>query len=225
MSNLADLPDNSCAIDNRNLTSPLGGIFKRGFDIIGASAGLIFLSPLLLLIAALVKYSDGGNIFYGHRRVGFRGRMFQCLKFQTMAENGDRILVDYFKRNPEARLEWEATRKLKNDPRVTAVGDVLRRLSLDELPQLFNVLIGDMSLVGPRPVVEDELIRYGDAMNCYINLRPGLTGLWQVNGRSDVSYETRIAFDRRYAETWSFFQDMFIIFKTVPAVLSLSGSR
>ncbi|MBZ9760495.1 sugar transferase [Mesorhizobium sp. CA8] len=203
---------------------PIGGLIKRSFDIVGALAGLALLSPLFLMIALLVKLSDNGPIFYGHKRIGRGGRIFSCLKFRTMVPDGERVLAAYLAANPEANAEWIATRKLKNDPRVTRVGQVLRKLSLDELPQILNILQGDMSLVGPRPVVRDELEIYGSAAVYYLKSRPGLTGLWQVSGRNDVSYDTRVAFDRHYVENWSLFQDIRIIFKTVPAVWMSRGS-
>lgn len=203
---------------------PIGGAFKRGFDIVGAAAGIVLLSPLFIMLAMLVKFSDGGRVFYGHRRIGRNGNVFHCLKFRTMVENGDQVLAAYFAGNPQSRDEWIATRKLQNDPRVTRVGAVLRKLSLDELPQIFNILRGDMSIVGPRPVVKDELELYGPAADYYLQSRPGLTGLWQVSGRNDVSYGTRVAFDRHYVENWSFVFDLKIIIKTVPAVFSSRGS-
>ena len=176
------------------------------------------------MLALLVKLSDGGGVLYGHRRIGRNGEVFHCLKFRTMVENGDEVLAAHFARNPQSRDEWLATRKLQNDPRVTRVGAVLRKLSLDELPQIFNILRGDMSIVGPRPVVKDELELYGAAAECYLKSRPGLTGLWQVSGRNDVSYGTRVAFDRHYVENWSFTSDLKIIARTVPAVFSSRGS-
>jgi|UniRef100_Q11KM2 exopolysaccharide production protein ExoY len=207
-----------------DLPPPPGGLLKRSFDITGALCALILFSPLFLLLAALVKFSDGGSVFYGHSRIGRGGRPFHCLKFRTMREDGEAVLKAYLDENPEARAEWEATRKLKNDPRVTAAGAVLRKLSLDELPQLLNILAGEMSIVGPRPVVQDELERYGTAAVFYLKSRPGLTGLWQVSGRNDVSYAARVAFDRQYVENWSLTQDIYIIAKTVPAVCLSRGS-
>jgi exopolysaccharide production protein ExoY len=203
---------------------PIGGMIKRGFDILGAAAGLVVLSPLLVMLALLVKLSDGGSILFGHSRIGRNGSVFQCLKFRTMAENGHEVLAEHFAKNPLARTEWEATRKLQDDPRVTRVGAVLRKLSLDELPQLINILRGDMSIVGPRPVVRDELEMYGNAAVYYLQSRPGLTGLWQVSGRNDVSYTSRVAFDRHYVENWSLAFDLLIIIKTFPAVVSSRGS-
>jgi exopolysaccharide production protein ExoY len=197
---------------------------KRGFDITCAVAALVMLGPLLVLLALLVKLSDRGPALYGHTRIGRSGSPFLCLKFRTMAENGDDILRAHFARYPQCRDEWLATRKLQNDPRVTRVGFVLRKLSLDELPQLLNILRGEMSFVGPRPVVEDELQLYGTAAEFYLKSRPGLTGLWQISGRNDVSYSTRVAYDRHYVENWSFAADIAIIAKTFPAVLSSRGS-
>ena len=209
---------------DRKVQPPIGGAIKRGFDVVGAVAGIVLLSPLFVMLAILVKFSDGGRVFYGHRRIGRNGHVFHCLKFRTMVENGDQVLADHFAKNPQSRDEWLATRKLQNDPRVTRVGAVLRKLSLDELPQIFNILRGDMSIVGPRPVVKDELELYGSASDFYLKSRPGLTGLWQVSGRNDVSYNARVAFDRQYVENWSFGSDLKIIIRTVPAVFSSRGS-
>ncbi|MBD9375307.1 sugar transferase [Rhizobium sp. ARZ01] len=203
---------------------PLGGFAKRSFDILAAAVALVFLSPIFLLIATLVKASDGGTVFYGHRRIGHNGRSFRCLKFRTMRVDGDRVLQKHLKSNPEAYEEWRATRKLKDDPRVTVVGTVLRKLSLDELPQLYNILRGEMSIVGPRPVVEDELELYEAAAAYYLRTRPGLTGLWQVSGRNDVSYAARIAFDTQYVRTWSLANDVIIVARTIPAVCLSRGS-
>ncbi|HVK90055.1 MAG TPA: sugar transferase [Mycoplana sp.] len=203
---------------------PLGGIPKRGCDIVAAALALAFLAPLFLLIAGLVKASDGGSVFYGHRRIGHNGRSFRCLKFRTMRVDADRALQAHLQANPQAYQEWRATRKLKDDPRVTVVGAVLRKLSLDELPQLINILRGEMSVVGPRPVVEDELDLYEGAAAYYLRTRPGLTGLWQVSGRNDVSYATRIAFDTQYVRTWSLAKDLAIVCRTIPAVCLSRGS-
>ncbi len=203
---------------------PVGGISKRSFDILVALAALVVLSPIFVLIMALVKSSDGGRVFYGHRRIGYNGSTFRCLKFRTMAENGDALLQRYLDENPQAREEWRETRKLQDDPRVTVVGSVLRKLSLDELPQLINILRGEMSIVGPRPVVEDELELYEGSAVYYLQTRPGLTGLWQVSGRNDVSYETRVAFDTHYVRNWSLVSDLVIVARTIPAVCLSRGS-
>lgn len=171
-----------------------------------------------------MKYEDGGRIFYGHRRIGQGGNEFHCLKFRTMVPNGDEVLRAHLRSDPRANAEWRETRKLKDDPRVTPLGKVLRKLSIDELPQLINIIRGDMSLVGPRPVIVDELEYYGQDLHCYLAVRPGLTGLWQISGRNDVSYADRVAYDRQYFESWSFFRDLWIILLTVPAILSSRGS-
>jgi exopolysaccharide production protein ExoY len=197
---------------------------KRACDLVGAVLGIIVLSPVFLFLMLFIKLSDGGSMFYGHRRVGRHGKEFRCLKFRTMVPNGDEVLNRHIADNPAARVEWLATRKLQDDPRVTPIGAVLRKLSLDELPQLINIVRGEMSIVGPRPVVQDELAYYGTHAAVYLMYRPGLTGLWQVSGRNDVSYETRVAFDRHYVENWTFATDLVIIAKTVPAVCLSRGS-
>lgn len=202
----------------------IGGVLKRSFDVCGALAALIVFSPLFLMLAALVKLSDGGSVLYRHGRVGRNGQIFDCLKFRTMVPNGDAVLAAHLAKHPECREEWLATRKLKDDPRVTRFGLVMRKLSLDELPQIVNILIGDMSIVGPRPVVKKELEMYGKAAGYYLKSRPGLTGLWQISGRNDVSYEQRVAYDMHYVKNWSLVFDVKIILRTVPAVCMSRGS-
>jgi exopolysaccharide production protein ExoY len=203
---------------------PLGGYVKRLFDVTGAITGLFFLSPIFILVAILVKMSDGGSIFYSHRRMGHGGTAFGCLKFRTMVMNGDEVLKAYLDANPHERSVWQEERKLQTDPRVTKVGATLRKLSLDELPQLINILRGEMSIVGPRPVVKDEIAMYGSAATHYFKSRPGLTGLWQVSGRNDACYVQRVEMDRRYVENWSLRTDVVIILKTIPAVCLSRGS-
>ncbi|KWV51643.1 exopolysaccharide biosynthesis protein [Rhizobium altiplani] len=209
---------------HQSVFPPTGGIAKRAFDVSAACLGLIFLSPLFLMVMLLVKLSDRGPIFYGHRRIGHNGQEFRCLKFRTMVTNGDKVLQEHLRNNPKAMEEWRETRKLQDDPRVTVVGAVLRKLSLDELPQLFNIIRGEMSVVGPRPVVRDELEKYENAAVYYLQARPGLTGLWQISGRNDVSYATRVAFDTHYVENWSLVRDVVIIARTIPAVCAQRGS-
>lgn len=209
---------------NSGAFPPTGGILKRAFDVTTASLALLFLSPIFLMLVALVKLSNKGPALYGHPRVGHNGRTFRCLKFRTMVVDGDHVLRKYLDANPDARQEWLATRKLQDDPRVTPVGNVLRKLSLDELPQLLNIIRGEMSIVGPRPVVEDELTLYEGSAVYYLKTRPGLTGLWQVSGRNDVSYAERVDLDTRYVKTWSLRSDMMIIAKTIPAVCLSRGS-
>ncbi len=203
---------------------PVGGLSKRWFDILFALAALIALSPLFVLVAIAVKTADKGPIFYRHRRVGNNGASFDCLKFRTMRLDGDEVLESYFRSCAEARREWIETRKLKNDPRVTTIGVYLRKTSLDELPQILNILSGEMSVVGPRPVVGDEIALYGLDAHHYLATRPGLTGAWQVSGRNDVSYEERVRLDRSYVENWSLVTDVVIILRTIPAVFMSRGS-
>jgi exopolysaccharide production protein ExoY len=192
--------------------------------MIGAVALLILFSPLFLLIAMAVKLGDFGPVMFGHQRVGHNGKSFRCLKFRTMVIDSSTRLAAHLAENPEALAEWATTRKLRNDVRVTEIGRVLRKLSLDELPQLINVLRGDMSLVGPRPVMGEEMVLYGDRGDHYLRSRPGLTGKWQVSGRSDTTFEERVRLDSQYVEQWSFVGDILIILKTVPVVLSARGA-
>lgn len=202
------------------LALPLGGRSKRVFDIIVASAALFFLAPLMLMLAGAIKLLMGGEVLYRHRRVGFAGKFFSCLKFRTMVSNGDEVLERHFKTNPAAAEEWRRTRKLTNDPRITPYGYFLRKTSLDELPQLFNILRGEMSCVGPRPIVAEELHFYGDNAVEYFLARPGITGLWQVSGRSLATYEERVAFDLEYVRRWTLLDDVVILARTIPAVLN-----
>ncbi|KHK93668.1 sugar transferase [Novosphingobium malaysiense] len=168
--------------------------------------------------------SDPGPIFFVHRRIGYRGRFFNCYKFRSMKLDGDAILDRHLASDPEAQREWEAMRKLKCDPRVTRVGAFMRKLSLDEFPQLINVLMGDMSIVGPRPIVEAEVDHYGRHFIHYCNVRPGLTGLWQTSGRSDVSFQSRVAMDVTYSQRKSLALDAWLLCKTVPVVVFSRGA-
>jgi exopolysaccharide production protein ExoY len=197
---------------------------KRAMDIAGAGLLLLLALPVFLVIAALVRM-DGGRVFYAHPRVGRGGRAFGCLKFRSMVADADRRLAALLERDPTARAEWEASRKLRNDPRVTWIGRVLRATSLDELPQLVNVLKGEMSLVGPRPVQAAELAAYyGAAAQHYLSVRPGITGPWQVSGRSDTSYAQRVALDVGYVTHPSLAQDVKILLRTPLAVLARRGA-
>jgi Undecaprenyl-phosphate galactose phosphotransferase WbaP len=196
---------------------------KRSFDILAAGSALFVLSPLFLLIALLVK-RDGGKVFYSHKRLGRNGEAFYCLKFRSMVPDGDIILHRYLDNNPVAKAEWENERKLQYDPRITRLGAFLRKTSLDELPQLLNVLRGEMSIVGPRPIVVAETDKYDSEINDYYRVRPGLTGLWQVSGRSNVSYGQRVSMDSWYVRNWSLWHDVMIICKTFPALLKRRGA-
>jgi len=197
---------------------------KRALDILGAGALLLLALPVFLVIAALVRM-DGGRVFYAHERIGRGGRAFGCLKFRSMVADADKRLAALLERDPAARAEWDSTRKLKADPRVTWVGRFLRASSLDELPQLVNVLRGDMSLVGPRPVQASELAAYyGHAAQHYMAVRPGITGPWQISGRSDTSYAQRVALDVAYVTRPSLINDIRILLRTPMAVLARRGA-
>ncbi len=186
---------------------------------------LLVLSPLLLLIAALIWRRDGAPIIFAHYRVGCSGKLFKCYKFRTMYVDAERVLADLLRDNPSARAEWERDQKLTDDPRITPIGRFLRKTSLDELPQLFNVLRGDMNAVGPRPITVDELDRYGRERWHYLAVRPGITGLWQVSGRNNLSYAARVALDREYVETRNLWLDIGILFRTIEVVLNHDGAR
>lgn len=205
--------------------TPLGGGIKRVMDISGASVALVVIAPVMLLIALMVRLSSKGPAIFRHRRVGFGGQSFDCFKFRSMRMDADVALARLLESDEAARAEWEATHKLTRDPRITRVGAFLRRTSLDELPQLFNVLMGQMSLVGPRPIVSAEVPRYGAAYEVYASSRPGMTGLWQVSGRSDTDYDRRVALDVAYANGWSPWRDLAIAGRTVVVVLRGSGAR
>jgi Undecaprenyl-phosphate galactose phosphotransferase WbaP len=204
--------------------SYLAACFKRALDFIGALIILVLLTPVLVLCAFLVASSSAGPLLFRHKRLGRNGREFFVWKFRTMCTNPDETLSNYLQQNPEAMREWLDTQKLTNDPRVTRSGQFMRRFSLDELPQLWNVLRGDMSLIGPRPIVANEVSRYGDAIEAYYTVRPGMTGLWQVSGRSNTTYSERVNLDRQYAEQWSLFLDFSIIVRTFRVVLSGQGA-
>ncbi|WP_161783276.1 sugar transferase [Burkholderia sp. A1] len=199
------------------------GFVKRGFDLVVASLLLVLFAPCFVVIAVAVK-CDGGPVFFGHERVGRRGQRFRCWKFRSMVPNADQVLQKLLAGDPQARAEWDREFKLKRDVRVTAVGVFLRRSSLDELPQLFNVIAGQMSLVGPRPIVSAELSRYGERVNDYLALRPGVTGLWQVSGRNDTGYATRVRLDMAYVRSRSMRTDLLILMKTFKVVLRGSGA-
>ena len=195
---------------------------KRMLDITGAfTIGMVFL-PIILVVAFFVRMQGKGMIF-GHERVGRNGRKFRCLKFRTMVPNAEQRLQDLIANDPAARKEWEEHRKLDKDPRITKLGQALRKTSLDELPQLWNVIRGDMSLVGPRPVTAPELERYGESVHHYHAVRPGLTGMWQVSGRNDVSYDERVRLDRDYAQSHSLTKDISILARTVMVVVGATG--
>jgi UDP-galactose-lipid carrier transferase len=198
-------------------------LFKRVLDLVGASIAILILSPLVLTIVACILAS-GGSPFFRHRRVGQRGVLFDCFKFRTMVMNSDEVLEDLLESDAAAKEEWLRDHKLKEDPRITFVGRFLRRSSLDELPQLWNVLRGDMSLVGPRPVVPAELRRYGRRVSMFLSARPGITGLWQISGRNNTDYRRRVALDVCYVRSRSAMLDVYILMKTLRVVFTTSGA-
>ena len=186
---------------------------------------LVLLSPVMAVVTFFIWKRDGAPVLFAHYRVGRNGKLFRCMKFRSMLRNSEQVLADLLRNDEQARAEWARDQKLTNDPRITPIGHFLRRSSLDELPQLLNVLRGEMSLVGPRPITVAELTRYGSVRWHYLSVRPGITGLWQVSGRNNTSYEERVALDRRYVEQRSVLGDVAILFKTVRVVVLREGAR
>lgn len=208
----------------QNLLDPGRLRMKRALDVTLTLCGSVVLLPLLCAMWLMVRLDSPGPVLFRHERIGRNGRRFMAYKFRTMAENAQDLLDRYLAANPDLRQEWEETQKLKDDPRITRIGHFLRKSSLDELPQLLNVLRGEMSLVGPRPIVEDEIVKYGKDYELYMQVRPGITGLWQISGRSDTSYDERVALDRYYISNWSVWLDIHIICRTIPEVLCGKGA-
>lgn len=198
-------------------------VMKRLLDVVGAIVLGIVFAPLIVTIVFLMR-RDGSPVIYRHRRIGRGGRIFSCLKFSSMVPNADQLLGGLLERDPELRAEWIRDHKLRNDPRVTRLGRFLRRTSLDELPQLLNVLRGEMSLVGPRPVVREELLRYGRNVDIYLSAKPGITGLWQVTGRNNTDYRRRVVMDTYYVRNQNLLLDLYILAKTTGVVLCGKGA-
>lgn len=219
----ADHTIGRCLVLDQRETQPLSAAVCRAMDVLFAAAGLIFLLPIFVLLAAAIRLQDGGASFYAQPRLGRHGRTFRCLKFRTMVTNSEQRLAELLAKDAGARAEWEADRKLRRDPRITGLGRFLRASSLDELPQLINILRGEMSLVGPRPIVEGERRLYGRHFKDYAAVRPGLTGLWQVSGRNEVSYRRRVAMDVLYVRRRSVLLYFRILIATAPAVLLRTG--
>jgi len=207
-----------------NLLKSSAQLVKRSLDVTISLATLVLGSPVFAALALWVKFTSPGPVFYGHTRVGKNGRRFKAWKFRSMVTNADQVLQAHLDESPELRAEWEATFKLQNDPRITSAGRFLRKTSLDELPQLWNVLVGDMSLVGPRPIVEDEIERYKDSYRSYLRVLPGITGFWQVSGRNLTTYERRVELDEFYVRNWSVWFDVYILCRTVKTVLLREGA-
>ena len=199
-------------------------VIKRAFDLLFTICGGLCILPFLLVIAVMVAVDNKGKVIFAHRRIGRDGKEFKCYKFQTMIPNAQEALEKYLAENPEARKEWEESFKLTDDPRVTKLGSILRKTSLDEMPQLWNVIKGDMSLVGPRPIVAKEIERYGEYFREYAMVPPGITGMWQASGRSDTTYEERVEMDTWYVRNWSVWIDLMYLFKTVKIVFTGKGA-
>jgi Undecaprenyl-phosphate galactose phosphotransferase WbaP len=208
----------------RSLLDPVNQFTKRVIDQAVTIVLGLLLAPLMLLIALLIRLESPGNALFFHRRIGYGGRQFKMWKFRSMRGDGNRILEEYLAAHPEERLEWQEKRKLRNDPRVTPLGRILRKTSLDELPQLWNVLCGDMSLVGPRPIVADEATKYSEWFDHYCRVVPGLTGLWQVSGRSDTDYQRRVDLDSYYVRNWSPWLDIYLLASTFRVVIKGEGA-
>jgi lipopolysaccharide/colanic/teichoic acid biosynthesis glycosyltransferase len=218
------LPGPVVATDAMGDSRPGGLTPYRVFDVVLSLAAIVFLAPLFVLVAVVVRLQDGGPAIFAHRRVGLGGRLFRCHKFRSMCVDSDARLAAHLAADPVARLEWARDHKLRKDPRITALGSFLRRSSLDELPQFLDVLRGEMSLVGPRPIVEEEAARYGRYFAHYCANKPGITGLWQVSGRNNVSYRRRVAMDVIYARRRSVQLYLRILVATLPAVILRRGA-
>ena len=197
---------------------------KRAIDLALVVPLLIFVSPLMIAIAILVRMQDGGSVLFRQTRYGQGGRTFTCYKFRSMVVDAEDRLRRLLESDPAAAAEWQRNQKLRNDPRVTALGRFLRKSSLDELPQLFNIIKGDMSIVGPRPIIDCEVPKYGSYFRYYSAVRPGVTGLWQVSGRNLTTYSERVLLDADYVQRWSLALDLRIILRTIPAILLSKGA-
>lgn len=219
MSNYIRTAKPNIAAPHAPLGSTLGGPAKRLIDILLASLALILLMPLLFMVVVLIWVSMGRPILFAHKRIGENGSEFPCFKFRTMANDSAQILRRHLAADPAAAREWSLNQKLMHDPRVTWLGHILRKSSIDELPQLLNVLRGEMSCIGPRPIIAAEIARYGADAAYYFRARPGLTGLWQVSGRSRLGYSERVALDTQYVRNWSLGLDLKILLKTIPVLL------
>ena len=218
MQNIKEIKLNS-KISNKSFL--VYNFFKRSFDIISASIGILFLLPLFIVLAILVKLDSKGPIFFSHKRIGKNGKIIGIYKFRSMVPNSEEIFKNF---TEEQKKEFEKNFKLDDDPRITKIGGFLRKTSLDELPQLLNIIKGDMSVVGPRPIVRAEVEKYGVCADKLFSVKPGLTGFWQANGRSDTTYEERVQMDMYYIDNRSFLLDIRIILKTVISVIRKEGA-
>lgn len=195
---------------------------KRVIDLIFSFVSIIILSPLFLIISVLIKVSSKGPVFFVQERIGINGRKFKLYKFRSMVNNAEDLIASF---TPEQKKEWKENFKLVDDPRITKIGKFLRKTSLDELPQLINIFKGDMSFVGPRPIIDEELLWYGDQKEKLLTLKPGLTGWWAVNGRSNVPYPERCDLELYYVDHFSLYLDIVIIFRTIGAIIKKDGAR
>lgn len=207
-----------------NLERPLNRLLKMLFDYVLTIIGTILVLPVLLLIAVWIYIDSPGAVIFKHKRIGKNGKEFYCYKFRSMCVDAEEKLAELLANDSEARAEWEKDFKLKNDPRITSSGAFLRKTSLDELPQIFNVLKGEMSLVGPRPIIQKELERYGTYVNDYLMVKPGITGMWQVSGRSDIDYEERVVLDSWYVRNWNIWLDIMLLWRTLKVVVKGKGA-
>lgn len=207
-----------------NLTKQLYLFVKRSMDLLLLLLSSPIVIPLVIVISIVVKITSPGPVFYGHKRIGKNGKEFKCWKFRSMVIDADKQLEKILAENPEMKAEWEKDRKFTNDPRVTKIGKFLRRTSIDEIPQLFNILTGEMSFIGPRPVTSPELTKYGSKSDYILSVKPGLSGMWQISGRSDTGYEERITLDSYYIQNWSFWLDIWILIKTIYVVIKGKGA-
>ena len=215
------LPFKELMVDSRSLNY---FILKRLFDLALAIPTAIFLTPIMISIVLLIKIFDRGPAIFKQRRIGLGGQDFYCYKFRTMTVDAEERIRALIETDSQAAEEWARDQKLKNDPRITPLGKFLRKSSLDELPQIWNIIKGEMSFVGPRPIVHDEIKKYGNQYIAYVSVPPGITGLWQVSGRNDVEYEERVQLDAQYAHTRKIWNDIGILFKTIPAILFSKGA-
>jgi undecaprenyl-phosphate galactose phosphotransferase len=207
-----------------NLASRSNILMKRAFDIVAGTAVLLLLSPLMLSIAMAIRMESKGPVIFAHRRVGRNGMEFKCYKFRSMVTNAQEVLDKLLQEDRGLCSEWENGFKIKDDPRITRIGNFLRKTSLDELPQIFNVLKGEMSLVGPRPIISEEIEKYGEYIDYFYQVRPGITGLWQISGRNDIEYGERVQIDAWYVRNWSLWLDITLLIRTVTVVLNRRGA-
>ncbi|MCL5073582.1 MAG: exopolysaccharide biosynthesis polyprenyl glycosylphosphotransferase, partial [Actinobacteria bacterium] len=207
-----------------NLANPYNMLLKRLFDLIVGICIFIFILPLMIVIAVAIKFDSPGPVLFGHRRIGRNGKQFICYKFRSMISNAQEILSDVLVKDPCLQSEWENNYKLKNDPRITGMGNFLRRTSLDELPQIFNVFKGEMSLVGPRPITETEVPYFDYHITDFYLVRPGITGYWQVSGRSEIDYPRRVELESWYVRNWSLWLDITLLIRTLAVVMGGRGA-